>query len=89
MSFPSFRKARRKRNFIIEIKENTPEEKKGDVNGDGNIDSTDYLIIKSTFLGKTSLNSTQYNAADIDSNGIIDTTDYLRVKSHFLGDYRI
>ncbi|MBE6647927.1 MAG: hypothetical protein E7614_00215 [Ruminococcaceae bacterium] len=62
---------------------------KGDVDGDGKIDSTDYLRIKSAFVGMISLDSTSKKAADIDSNNIIDTTDYMRVKSHFLGNYNI
>ncbi len=57
----------------------------GDVTGDGIVDSTDYLRIKSNFLGKISLESYNFKAADVDSNGVVDSTDYVRIKSHFIG----
>ncbi len=61
----------------------------GDVNGDGVVDSTDYLRIKGTFLGTFSLMDASSKSADVDGNGIIDTTDYLRVKGHFIGTYNL
>ncbi len=57
----------------------------GDVNNDGSIDSTDYLNIKSHFLGIITLEGNALKAGDVDENGVIDSTDYLRIKSHFLG----
>jgi hypothetical protein len=59
----------------------------GDVDGNGIVDTTDYMRIKSTFLGTFTLNEAENCAADVEANGIIDTTDYMRVKSHFLGTY--
>ena len=52
----------------------------GDVDGNGIVDATDYLRIKSVFLGKFTMNDVERKAADVDSNGVIDTTDYIRVK---------
>jgi len=58
---------------------------KGDLNGDGEINSTDYLRIKEYFLGTFKLNSVALKAADIDRNGEIESADYMKMKSHFLG----
>jgi len=61
----------------------------GDVDGNGGVDSTDYMQIKSTFLGELSLDTFESAAADVDGNGVVDITDYLRVKAHFLGYFDI
>ena len=58
---------------------------KGDTNGDGVVNSTDYLQIKKAFLNQLSLKNEYFIAADTDSNGILATTDYLQVKKFFLG----
>jgi hypothetical protein len=57
----------------------------GDVNGDGELTSTDYLQIKSFFLDIITLEGIYFTAANIDGKGEIDATDYLKLKSHFLG----
>ncbi len=56
----------------------------GDLTGEGIVDATDYLRIKSVFLATLKLDSASILAADIDGSGKIDTTDYLRVKGYFL-----
>ncbi len=61
----------------------------GDVTGEGVVDATDYLRIKSNFLGSFNFETAFGKAADVDGNGIIDSTDYLRVKAHFLGTYNL
>ena len=61
----------------------------GDLDGNGRIDSTDYLRIKSAFLGEYTLNEHERKAADVDQNGVIDATDYIRIKGHFLGNFTI
>ena len=60
---------------------------KGDVDGDGDISTTDYLRVKSHFLGGITLKNEYFKAADIQEDATIDTTDFMRVKSHFLGTY--
>jgi hypothetical protein len=57
----------------------------GDVDGNCKIDSTDYLRIKSMFLGTLNLEGANFLAADMDNNNKIDSTDYLKIKSIFLG----
>jgi hypothetical protein len=56
----------------------------GDVDGNGCIDTTDYLRIKNYFLGEFELDELFGIAGDMDSNGEIEATDYLRIKSLFL-----
>ena len=61
----------------------------GDIDGNGIIDTTDYLRVKSAFLGTMNLDASQTLAADVDGNGYIDGTDYMRIKGHFLGTFVI
>jgi hypothetical protein len=61
----------------------------GDTDGDGIVNSTDYLQIKSNFLGIYTLKGTAYAMADVDFDGEITTTDYIRIKSSFLDSYTI
>ncbi len=63
--------------------------KLGDVNMNGKIDATDYLMIKRAFLGTYDLSDEQMVLADVNGNGEIDATDYLMVKRAFLGTYVI
>ncbi len=59
----------------------------GDVDGSGVVDATDYIKIKSVFIGRSSLEGSYFLAADVFEDGKINTTDYLRIKLFFLGDY--
>jgi hypothetical protein len=58
---------------------------KGDVDGNGKINSTDYLQIKNAMTGKTSLENAYLFAADTDDNDKITSTDYLSVKGYLTG----
>lgn len=57
---------------------------KGDLDGSGEIDVTDYLIIRSAFLGELTLNGAYFLAADFDKSEEIDATDYVCIKNFFL-----
>lgn len=57
----------------------------GDLNGDGNITSTDYLKIKKSFAG-TVLTPIEMLAADVDRNSKVVSADYLLVKKYFSGN---
>lgn len=60
---------------------------KGDVDGSGIVDTTDYLLIKRYFIDESfEMNNIYLCAADIDGNNEIDSTDYMRVKSYFIGN---
>ena len=60
---------------------------KGDVDGNGGVDATDYSRLKAVLLGTFTFNEVEKLAADVEQNGIIDTTDYMRIKAHFLGEF--
>ncbi len=59
----------------------------GDVDGSGVVDATDYMRIKSVFVGKYSLQGAYFISADVMEDGVINSTDYLRIKSFFIGAY--
>jgi hypothetical protein len=61
----------------------------GDVDGNGVVDTTDYLRIKSLYLGDFSMNLVDSAAADIDQNGVVNAVDYQKVKDYFLGNYNL
>jgi hypothetical protein len=61
----------------------------GDVDGNGVVDSTDYMRVKSVFLGSYTLTGSAFVAGDVEVSGEIDSTDYLRLKSAFMGKYEL
>lgn len=60
---------------------------KGDVNGNGRIDTNDYILIKRAYLDIIVIpeGSDVFDAADVNGNGTIDTNDYLQIKNHYRG----
>jgi rhamnogalacturonan endolyase len=58
----------------------------GDVNGSGNVDSTDYAIVKRYVLGIISDFKYEYGflAADVSGDGAINSTDYMFMKRYLL-----
>ncbi len=60
---------------------------KGDVNGNGTIDTNDYMLVKRACLGTVNLSegSAAHRAADVNGTGILDSNDYLQVKNHYRG----
>ncbi|MBO7254574.1 MAG: hypothetical protein J6V36_04650, partial [Clostridia bacterium] len=65
---------------------------KGDVDGTGIVDATDYARIKGKFIGTNDTigdDGIYFTAADVDGDGSVDATDYLRLKLHFLGQFNI
>lgn len=57
---------------------------KGDVTGEGEVDSTDYLKIKGHLYKTLTLEDEFYLAADTDESGEIDSSDYIKTKGYFL-----
>ena len=55
---------------------------KGDVNGDGVINSTDYLKILAHVKKRATLTQDEQTRADIDEDGNIDSTDYLKLLAY-------
>lgn len=62
---------------------------RGDVNGDGEIDTADYLFIKRHLVGTLELGERQKLAADASCDGELLVNDYLMVVRHYLGAYTI
>lgn len=68
-------------NYIVVIK--------GEINGDGKIDSKDYMFAKKAFLGTLTLTETQLEAACLEGTPLPTSKDYMRIKRHFLETYDI
>ena len=57
---------------------------KGDVNGDGKITSSDYVLIKNHIMGTSILNDTGKQAADYNADGSITSSDYVLIKNYIM-----
>ena len=57
----------------------------GDVTGNGRIEPTDYIRIRSHLLGTNLLSGLFLIAGDIDANERLEPTDYIRMRAHLLG----
>ncbi len=70
----------------------TPEEKEldiGDLNGNGELDAVDYMLLKRYVLGTCKLSDAQKKAADVSGDGKVNSLDYAMVKRHVLKRYQI
>ncbi len=61
----------------------------GDVNGDGNIKASDYVLIKNNIMGNKKLNGANLKAADVNKDGNIKASDYVLIKNNIMGSYNI
>lgn len=57
----------------------------GDVNGDGMINSADYIVIKNYIMGKVKLSSSALKGADPDRSGSVNSADYVMIKNYIMG----
>lgn len=64
---------------------NTTSYQLGDVNNDGNITASDYVLIKNHIMGTNRLNDTAKSAADVNKDGTISASDYVLVKNYIMG----
>ena len=62
---------------------------KGDLDGDGTVQATDYAMVKRAFLGTYDANREQNLAASLTNGETIEAADYVMIKRHFLGTYNI
>lgn len=58
----------------------------GDVNGDGNLDSIDFAMIKKILLKQYNPTAINNEAADISKDGNIDSIDFAYLKKYLLGN---
>lgn len=61
----------------------------GDINGDGEVKSTDYMLIKNYIMGKTKFKVSQKIAADLNKDEKVKATDYMLVKNYIMGTAKI
>ena len=61
----------------------------GDVNWNGQIEATDYLLLKRVVLGTFQLTDAQKSVSDVNRDGAINAMDYMLVKRHVLGTFKI
>jgi predicted esterase len=57
----------------------------GDLNDDGEVNSTDYALLKRHILGSAVLTGTALKNADVNSDGNTDSTDYALIRRYILG----
>ena len=60
--------------------------KSGDVNKDGNITSSDYVLIKNYIMGTTNLDDEAKKLADYNSDGNITSSDYVLIKEYIMNN---
>lgn len=57
----------------------------GDVSGDGEVKSKDYMMIKNYIMGTLNLNAPEKEAADVSKDSIIKSKDYMIIKNYIMG----
>ena len=65
------------------VKKNNPDGI-GDVNGDGRVNSMDYLLIKRYMLRSADLTKDEQANADVNGDGTVNAKDYIWVKRYVL-----
>ena len=61
----------------------------GDVNGDGKVNSTDFMQVRRHYLGLYTLTDANLKAADVNKDGKINSTDFMQIRRHFLGLFNV
>lgn len=61
----------------------------GDVNGDGKVNITDMIAVKSNILGKSYLTGLYKLAGDVSGDGKVNITDFIKIKAAILGKSQI
>ena len=59
----------------------------GDMDGNGIVDTTDYMRLKAALRGTFEVDEALTKAADVDGSGKLGAADYMRIKAYFLGTY--
>lgn len=61
----------------------------GDVNGSGDIEKYDYILVKRYCMNTFTFNDTQFLSGDVTRDGKVDRYDYILIKRHCLGTFTI
>lgn len=61
----------------------------GDINGDGKITPSDYVMARRQILGTLTLTGNGRVTADINGDGKVTPSDYVLIRRHILGTYHI
>lgn len=61
----------------------------GDVSGDGEVKSKDYMMIKNYIMGTLVLNEAEKKAADVSKDNEIKSKDYMIIKNYIMGTVSI
>lgn len=56
----------------------------GDVNGNGQLDASDYVLVKNHIMGKSTLSANQIKIGDVNGNGQLDASDYVLIKKKIM-----
>lgn len=56
----------------------------GDVNGDGEIKASDYVLIKNHIMGTRKLEENQVLAADVKKDEQVKASDYVLIKNYIM-----
>lgn len=54
----------------------------GDISGDGAVNASDLLLLKSHIKGVSTLDDYKFKCADVDNSGDLKATDLLKIKAH-------
>lgn len=60
---------------------------RGDVDGSGELDTLDYMILKRSILGTYTLSADEASRADVNLDGEVSSMDYMMLKRVILGTY--
>ncbi len=60
---------------------------RGDINGNGMLEATDYMMLKRSTLGTYTLSGEEQSRADVNLDGEINMLDYMVLKRVILGTY--
>ena len=74
---------------VLNFKVSASSVTKGDVNGDGKINSADALLVLQNSVGKITLSAGQKNAADTNGDGKINSADALMILQCSVGKIKL
>ncbi|MBR5779534.1 MAG: hypothetical protein IKY21_02780 [Clostridia bacterium] len=75
--------------LTVDVVETKPTALLGDVNGNGEIEMYDYILVKRQIMNTIELTEEQMAVADVNGNGEIEMYDYILIKRHIMGTFVI